>query len=99
MLPILQNQSVLAMSSREIADLVDTSHDSVLKTVRSLIEEGVVYPNETTYQHSQNKQYYPEFLLSKRDALVVASGYSVSLRARIIDRWQDLDDGYRLGHS
>lgn len=79
------------MSSREIADLVGASHDSVLKTVRALIARGVVSGNETTYTHPQNGQTYPEFLLTFRDTMVVASGYSVELRARIIDRWQDLE--------
>lgn len=91
MLPILQDKSVLTMSSREIASLVETTHDSVLKTIRDYQSRGVVSGNETTYQHPQNKQYYPEFNLCKRDALVIASGYSVELRARIIDRWQELE--------
>lgn len=91
MLPILQNQSVLTMSSREIADLVDTTHDSVLKTIRDYKSRGVVSGNETTYTHSQNKQTYPEFILNKRDTLLIASGYSVELRARIIDRLEELE--------
>jgi phage antirepressor YoqD-like protein len=80
------------MSTREIAMLVASSHDSVLKTVRDLISRGVVSGNEATYEHPQNKQIYPMFNLSKRDSLVVASGYSVELRARIIDRWQELEN-------
>ena len=80
-----------AMSSREIADLVNTTHDSVLKTVRELRARGVVSPTETQYQNEQNKQYYPEFRINKRDALVIASGYSVELRARIIDRLEELE--------
>lgn len=79
------------MTSREIADLVSTSHDSVLKTVRALIERGVVSGNETPYTHPQNGQSYPEFRLNYRDTMVVASGYSVELRAKIIDRWQELE--------
>ena len=92
MLPILKDNSVLTMSSREIAELVGTTHDSVLKTVRDYSARGVVSGNETPYQHPQNKQTYSEFHLSKRDALVIASGYSVELRARIIDRWQELEN-------
>lgn len=79
------------MSSREIAELVGATHDSVLKTVRRLIAEGVVFGNETLYKHPQNGQTYPEFVLDFRNTMVVASGYSAELRARIIDRWQELE--------
>ncbi len=79
------------MSSREIAELVGATHDSVLKTVRRLIAEGVVFGNETLYKHPQNGQTYPEFVLDFRNTMVVASGYSAELRARIIDRWNELE--------
>ncbi|WP_287919769.1 Rha family transcriptional regulator [Comamonas sp.] len=79
------------MSSREIAVYVGTSHDSVLKTVRQLVERGVVFGNETPYTHQQNGQSYPEFLLDYRNTMVVVSGYSPEVRARIIDRWQELE--------
>ena len=81
----------LTMSSREIAELTGSTHDNVLKTVRSLIDRGVVSKNETPYTHPQNGQTYSEFRLNYRDTMVVVSGYSVELRARIIDRWQELE--------
>jgi len=81
----------LTMSSREIAELTGSTHDNVLKTIRNLVERGVVFTNETPYRHPQNGQTYNEFLLTYRDTMVVVSGYSVELRARIIDRWQDLE--------
>ena len=79
------------MSSREIAEYVGTTHDSVLKTVRQLVERGIVFGNETPYTHQQNGQSYPEFLLDYRNTMVVVSGYSPEVRARIIDRWQELE--------
>ncbi|OHC34957.1 MAG: DNA-binding protein [Pseudomonadales bacterium RIFCSPLOWO2_12_60_38] len=79
------------MSSREIAELTGSSHDNVLKTIRSLVVKGVVSSNDTPYVHAQNGQVYREFLLTQRDTLVVVSGYSVELRAKIIDRWQELE--------
>ena len=92
------NQLILSnavtMSSREIADLTGSTHDNVLKTVRLLIEKGVVSRNDTPYipyTHPQNGQVYFEFLLNYRDTMVVVSGYSVELRATIIDRWQELE--------
>lgn len=82
---------VATMSSRDIAEITGSAHDSVLKTIRRLVAEGIVYGNETTYKHQQNGQFYPEFLLGFRDTMVVVSGYSAELRAKIIDRWQELE--------
>ena len=64
----------LTMSSREIAELTGSSHDNVLKTVRSLVERGVVSGNETPYVHPQNGQTYVELRLNYRDTMVVVSG-------------------------
>lgn len=83
--------NAVTMSSREIADYVGTTHDSVLKTIRSLIDRGVVFGNEAPYIHPQNRQTYSEFHLDYRNTMVVVSGYSVEVRARIIDRWQELE--------
>ena len=81
----------MTMSSREIAYLTSSTHDNVLKSIRKLVSEGVVSCNETQYRHEQNNQMYPEFTLNFRDTMVVVSGYSAELRARIIDRWQQLE--------
>ncbi len=87
-----QSQNVSRhMSSRVIAELIGSSHDNVLKTIRALVAKGVVSSNDTPYVHPQNGQVYREFLLSQRDTLVLVSGYSVELRAKIIDRWQELE--------
>lgn len=88
----LTTTSVTTMSSREIAVLVDSTHDSVLKTIRRLVSEGVVFGTETPYTHEQNGQTYSEFKLSFRDTMIVASGYNSRMRAKIIDRWQVLEN-------
>lgn len=88
---MLTTEPIQTMTSREIADLTGSSHDNVLKTVRSLVDKGLVSGNETPYTHPQNGQTYTEFRLSYRDTMVVVSGYSVELRAKIIDRWQQLE--------
>ncbi len=79
------------MSSREIAELTGKSHDNVLRDARALVKQGVLKSEETPYTHPQNGQAYPEFLLSQRDTLVLVSGYNAQLRAKIIDRWQELE--------
>lgn len=86
------NLSRQHMSTREVAQLTGKSHDNVLRDARRLVVEGVLKSEETTYLHPQNGQAYPEFLLSQRDTLVLVSGYSAQLRAKIIDRWQELEE-------
>lgn len=81
------------MTSRDVAELTGSTHDAVLKTIRRLVAEGVVSANETPYSHPQNGQTYPQFVLDFRNTMVVVSGYSSELRARIIDRWQELEAG------
>jgi phage antirepressor YoqD-like protein/phage regulator Rha-like protein len=89
--PIITFAGDPSMSSREIADLTGSTHDNVLKTIRALVERGVVSGNETPYVHPQNGQTYSEFRLDFRNTMIVVSGYSPELRARIIDRWQQLE--------
>lgn len=88
---ITQNMTRQAMSSREIAELIGKSHDNVLRDARALVKGGVLKTEETPYKHPQNGQFYPEFLLNQRDSLVLASGYNAALRAKIIDRWLELE--------
>ncbi|MCU1752173.1 phage regulatory protein/antirepressor Ant [Pseudomonas sp. 6D_7.1_Bac1] len=87
----LQNVSRTTMSTREIAQLTGKSHDSVLRDARILVAGGVLKTEETPYTHPQNGQAYPEFLLSERDCLVLVSGYDAQLRAKIVDRWLELE--------
>ena len=84
------------MSTREIADLTGKRHDNVMADARSMLDElsgGVLEIQETPYTHPQNGQTYMEYLLPKRESLILVSGYSVAMRARIIDRWEALESG------
>jgi len=88
------NHQLLAMSSREIADLTGKEHRNVLRDIRDMLvqlhgETGLLN-FEHSYLNAQNKPQ-PEYLLPKRETLILVSGYSVDLRAKIIDRWQDLE--------
>lgn len=79
------------MTSRQIAETVGSDHHNVLATIRNLVKQGVIFGNETPYVHPQNGQTYTEFNLNYRDTMIVASGYNVALRAKIIDRWLALE--------
>ncbi|WP_250538680.1 Rha family transcriptional regulator [Caballeronia sp. INML3B] len=85
----------LTMSSREIAELCGKRHDNVMRDIRLMLIDlhGVdgVLKFEDTQINQQNDQRYPIFRLPKRETLILVSGYSVVMRARIIDRWQELE--------
>lgn len=94
-IPFTAPNAGLTMSSREIAELTGKRHDNVMRDIRAiLIElhgEGCLLKFEDTHRNEQNGQVYPVFNLPKRETLILISGYSVALRARIIDRWQELE--------
>lgn len=89
---ILTQNNIKTMSSREMASLCNKAHDNVLKTIRSLIEKGVVLNTiPQTYIHEQNGQRYTEFLSNKRDSLVIVARLSPEFTADVVDRWQELE--------
>lgn len=86
----------LTMSTIEIAELTDKEHRNVMRDARKMLAElhgdGGVLTFEHTHQNPQNGQSYPMLLLPKRECLILVSGYSVEMRARIIDRWMELEE-------
>lgn len=85
----------LTMSSKDIAELTGKEHKNVCRDIRQMLGElhgeGGVLKFEHTQTNPQNGQTYPVFNLPKRETLILVSGYSVELRAKIIDRWQELE--------
>ncbi len=93
MLPILQDNSILTMTTREIADLTDKRHDNVFNVCEKLIELGVLeFRNPMIYTHPQNHQQYDLYVLKKRDSLILAGRLSPEFMAKIFDRWQELEN-------
>lgn len=87
----------LTMSSLEIAELTGKRHDNVMRDTRKMLVElhgeDRLLKFEDTHLNTQNGQSYPIYRLPKRETLVLVSGYSVEMRARIIDRWMELEAG------
>ena len=91
---VLSNSSILTMSSREIAELTGKEHRNVMADIRKMLTElhgeNGVLNFQQSYINGQNKEQ-PCFNLPKRESLILVSGYSVQMRAAIIDRWQELE--------
>lgn len=80
------------MSSREIAELTGKEHRHVLSDVRAMLESLEIDCAGFSAQYKDaSGKTNPMFNLPKRETLILVSGYSVELRARIIDRWQELE--------
>lgn len=92
MFPVLQNNSALTMSSREIADLTGKNHFDVKRDIQNTLLQAEIDASKfaVIYKDSQNRNQ-SEYNLPKRECDLVVSGYSVKYRLAIIDRWQELE--------
>lgn len=82
----------LTMSSREIATLTGKEHKNVLADIRKMLEDiGKTSAEFSADLPDAYGRMQTAFKLPKRETLILISGYSTELRAKIIDRWQQLE--------
>lgn len=92
MLSTITSSTVCIMSSREIAELTGKRHDNVMADIRKmLVDLGLHAPDFSGTYITERGNKYECFNLPKRETLILVSGYSAELRAKIIDRWQELE--------
>lgn len=91
----LINSAVLTMSSREIAELVNSRHDKVKQSIERLAARGIItLPplGETSFIGSDGRlQHGTEYRIGKRDSYVIVAQLSPEFTARLVDRWQQLE--------
>lgn len=80
----------LTMSSREIAELTGKDHDNIRRDIK-LMADALSLSFEEKVEPSTGGRPSKVFALPKRESLILVSGYSVQLRARIVDRWMELE--------
>jgi phage regulator Rha-like protein len=81
----------LTMSSQEIADLVESRHDSVKRTIERLIERKAIGLTPLVEVKNGQGQTVSVYQLEKRDTYVVVAQLSPEFTAALVDRWQELE--------
>nr|WP_233101624.1 phage antirepressor KilAC domain-containing protein [Variovorax sp. IB41] len=79
------------MTSREIADLVESRHDNVRVTIERLAEKGLVSFTATQEPTPGGGKATSVYLVNKRDSYVIVAQLSPQFTARLVDRWQELE--------
>ncbi|WP_375677054.1 MULTISPECIES: phage antirepressor KilAC domain-containing protein [unclassified Bartonella] len=84
--------TIQTMSSIEIAEVCSKQHKNVMRDIKQIFNELKFEPVDFigTYVDAKGESR-PCYNLPKRECLILVSGYSTALRAKIIDRWQELE--------
>lgn len=96
----LMQNNTQSMTSQQIAELVDSRHDVVRKSIERLVARGVIQLPPTT-EVKLNQSLSPNsktivYIFSgeqgKRDSYVVVAQLSPEFTGRLVDRWQELEN-------
>lgn len=88
----LTNKPV-TMSSREIAELTGKNHFDVMRDIRKMLE--ALGKDESKFAGiylDAYKREKPCFNLQRREVEILLTGYSIPLRAKVIDRLHELEE-------
>lgn len=86
-----KNVSRTTMTSREIAELVESRHDSVKRTIDRLVERKVIgSPPMVEYLDGLSRSAI-EYKICKRDSFVIVAQLSPEFTAALVDRWAELE--------
>lgn len=87
-------QNGLTMNSKEMAELTEKRHDSVKRTIVTLSQKSLIsYPQCVDGIPGANGVAERVYYVNKRDSYVVVAQLSPEFTARLVDRWQELEQG------
>ncbi len=88
----VNNLDEVGITSLQIAEETGKDHGNVLKDIRRMLEglEIDAVRFNSIYKDAYNRDK-PMFVLPRREAMILASGYNVKLRAAIIDKLDELE--------
>ncbi len=82
------------ITSREIAVLAGKAHNDVLKAIRKMEKSWMVVTegNFTLSEYTDSTgRKLPEYILTKKESLYIATKYNDEARAKLINRWEELE--------
>jgi len=79
------------MSSREIAELVESRHDSVKRSMERLAKGDVISVTPMVEPVATGGKPTEVLNVNKRDSYIVVAQLSPQFTARLVDRWQELE--------
>ena len=92
------DNATLTMSSREIAELTGKRHGDVIRDIQKMLTD--LEKDDANLRHDDskgirverdNRNYISEIHLPRCECEILMLGYSMVLRARVIDRWHELE--------
>ncbi|MDT4862986.1 Phage antirepressor protein KilAC domain protein [compost metagenome] len=93
--PVSQNVA-RTMSSREIADLVGSRHDKVKQSIERLVDRSIITQppvgDESYIDGSGRRVVTKVYHVTKRDSYVIVAQLSPEFTAKLVDRWQELEE-------
>lgn len=84
----------VAITSRDIAELLQVRHDNVKRTIDRLVDRGILAFPQTEEKATAGRpalEYVFAGELGKRDSIVVVAQLSPEFTARLVDRWRQLE--------
>jgi phage regulator Rha-like protein len=82
----------ITMSSVEISELTGKRHDHVMTDITKLLTElNLNAPDFTGTQKYGNNNTRNIYSLPRRECDILMMGYSTEMRAKVYDRWQELE--------
>jgi len=92
---LIPTGNTLTMSSREIAELVGSRHDSVKRTMDTLSDKGLITITQSVEPTIGGGKPATVYLVGKRDSYIVVAQLCPEFTARLVDRWQELEQAHR----
>jgi len=88
------------MSSLEIAELTGKTHSNVLRDIRNMLEELYAIDDSKLHDYDlkgvlvskDSRGYISRTDLDYSHTQTLITGYSITLRKKVIDRWQELEN-------